>query len=334
MLDMDTWSGPQKAFFLVLVLVCLNYIYTLLSDRISGYQFKFEEGFTATPTVEQIEHTDNTKYYWITDTQQIYDEFYAGVYDQLSNQKERSRAKVNLLRNLWKDKDHDIKEWSVLDIGCGTGWATTEWAKQGVQSVVGLDYCAAMLNRSEKVTVAASQISPDQTKLIRWRQDTMLNPSACSPGEFTHTICFYFTFYYIRDQEEFFRHVGSWTKTGGKLAVEVVNKYKFDPILESASPFVGFSIQKYTNERIRKSRVTFDKFDYEAEFILTDPKAEFYETFRFKNGHVRRQKHEFLMPSSEQVVAYGKRNGWKYIGYQDLNPLGFEYGYLLLFEKL
>jgi hypothetical protein len=41
----------------------------------------------------------------------------------------------------------------------------------------------------------------------------------------------------------------------------------------------------------------FDKFDYEAEFELEDPKAEFRETFRFKDGSVRRQKHSLLMPS-------------------------------------
>jgi hypothetical protein len=67
--------------------------------------------------------------------------------------------------------------------------------------------------------------------------------------------------------------------------------------------------------------------------LTADPKAEFYETFRFKNGHVRRQKHEFLMPTIEQIVQMGKRAGWKYVGYQDLNPIGFEYGYILMFEK-
>jgi hypothetical protein len=105
-------------------------------------------------------------------------------------------------------------------------------------------------------------------------------------------------------------------------------------VLESASPFLGFSVQKYSKERVMKSSVTFDKFVYQAEFSLSgDPKAEFYETFRFKNGHVRRQKHTFIMPTIEQIVQMGKRAGWKYVGYQDLNPIGFEYGYILMFEK-
>jgi len=143
----------------------------------------------------------------------------------------------------------------------------------------------------------------------------------------------YFTFYYLPDQEEFFRFANMWMKPGGKLIIEVVNKYKFDPILESASPFLAFSLQKYSKERIMKSKVTFDKFDYEAEFQLTDPKGEFYETFRFKNNHVRRQKHIFNMPTIDAIVKMGKIAGFKYIGFQDLNALGFEYAYLLQFER-
>ena len=330
----EEWSGIQKFFLLVLILFCLNYLVMLSIDKFSGYKTNFREGFEGTPgTITSIPHTDNSLYTWINDPQLIYDEFYSGVYDQLSGQSQRSQAKVAVIANIWKKSSPDMKEWSVLDAGCGTGHSTLGFAKLNAGHVVGMDYSPSMLKQAEKVVLPASKLSDEQKQLVRWRQDSLINPSACSAGEFSHAVCFYFTFYYLKDQEEFFRHMNLWIKQGGKLVVEVVNKYKFDPILESASPFLGFSLQKYSKERIRKSKVVFDKFDYEAEFVLSDPKAEFYETFRFKNGHVRRQKHEFLMPNIEAVVQMGKRAGWKYVGYQDLNPLGFEYGYLLMFEK-
>ena len=329
----EDWSGPQKVFFFFLVIVCINYSFVVLKDKFSTYKLTFYEGFSGMPTIESIEHTDNSLYTWTSDPQAIYDEFYASVYDQLTNQASRTQAKVQLLRNLWKPKSDELQTWSVLDAGCGTGHAVAEWAKAGVGRVVGLDYCAAMLNNAEKVVIPSKKLTEQELGAIRWRQESLRNPSACSAGEFSHITCFYFSYYYLEDQEEFFRHLNFWCKQGGKMCVEVVNKHKFDPILESASPFVGFSLQKYSPERIRKSKVTFDKFDYEAEFILTDPKAEFYETFRFKNGHVRRQKHILLMPDIEKIVAMAKRAGWTYIGYQDLNPLGFEYGYLITFEK-
>lgn len=326
---MMDWSFTQKLILLVLIGLCIHYLILVGVDRFSGYTSpSIQEGFEGgSPS------SDSSVYTWLTDPQLIYDEFYAGVYDQLSQQQDRNKAKVALLSNMWKKDGSDPKEWSVLDAGCGTGHAVTGFAKIGAGRVVGMDMSPAMLRQAEQ-TIKQDKLTEEQTQVIRWRQDTVVNPSACAAGEFTHAICFYFTLYYLKDQEEFFRHMNLWTKPGGKFAVEVVNKYKFDPVLESASPFLGFSVQKYSKERVMKSSVTFDKFVYQAEFSLTaDPKAEFYETFRFKNGHVRRQKHEFLMPTIEQIVQMGKRAGWKYVGYQDLNPIGFEYGYILMFEK-
>ncbi len=326
---MTDWSLWQKLVFLTLVLMCAHYLYLVAADRIKGYTTPLlTEGFEGGESVTGKQDI----YTWITDPQLIYDEFYAGVYDQLSAQQDRNKAKVALLTNLWKKDGSKPSEWSVLDAGCGTGHAVAGFAKIGAGRIVGMDFAPAMLRQAEK-TLAQEKLTEEQKQVIRWRQDSLINPSACAAGEFTHAVCFYFSVYYLKDQEEFFRHMNLWCKPGGKLAVEVVNKHKFDPVLESAAPFLGFSVQKYSKERILKSNVTFDKFDYQAEFNLTDPKAEFYETFRFKNGHVRRQKHEFTMPAIEKIVEMGKRAGWKYIGYQDLNPIGFEYAYLLTFEK-
>ena len=319
--------GPvQKFVFVILVLLCINYTIIVLVDKYSEQKL-VAEGFSDT------KETDTTLYTWITDPQLIYDDFYAGVYDQLTHQKERTKAKVAILKNLWTTNDSQPQQWSLLDAGCGTGHAAVEFAKHDVGRVVGLDFAPAMLRYAEKTVQPAAKLSQEQKNRLRWRTDSLVNPSACSAGEFTHISMFYFTFYYIKNQEEFFRHANLWLKPGGKLVIEVVNKHKFDPILESASPFIAFSLQKYSKERLLKSKVTFDKFEYDAEFQLTDPKAEFYETFRFKNNHVRRQKHHFHMPTIDEVVRMGKAGGFKYLGFQDLKVVGFEYGYLLQFEK-
>ena len=88
-----------------------------------------------------------------------------------------------------------------------------------------------------------------------------------------------------------FRNLALWVKPGGSLAIEVVNKYKFEPVLNPSNPWVGISPQKYVKERLHKSNIVFDTFEYESVFELEDPRAEFRETFRFKDGSVRRQKH-------------------------------------------
>jgi ubiquinone/menaquinone biosynthesis C-methylase UbiE len=317
--------GPLQLFILIiLVLLCINYIILVLVDKYSE-QSLTSEGFTDT--------TNSTLYTWITDPQLIYDEFYSGVYDQLTNQVERTKAKVAILKNLWTTKDSQPQQWSILDAGCGTGHAAVEFTKHDVGRVIGLDLSPSMLRYAETKVQPVAKLTETQSKNLRWRKDSLVNPSACAAGEFTHICLLYFTFYYIPNQEEFFRHATLWLKPGGKLVIEVVNKKKFDPILESSSPFIAFSLQKYSKERLLKSKVAFDKFEYEAEFQLTDPKAEFYETFRFKNNHVRRQKHVFIMPTMEEIVKMGKATGFKYLGYQDLRVVGFEYAYLLQFER-
>lgn len=319
--------GPvQKFIFIILVLLCINYIILVLTDKYSEQKL-IAEGFS-----NKVE-SDTSLYTWITDPQLIYDDFYSGVYDQLTHQVERTKAKVAILKNLWMTKDSQPQQWSLLDAGCGTGHASINFTKEGVGRVIGMDFSPAMLRYAEKSVQPKAKLTSEQTKNLRWRNESLNNPSACSAGEFTHMCLLYFSFYYIKNQEEFFRFANLWLKPGGKLVIEVVNKYKFDPILESASPFIAFSLQKYSKERILKSKVIFDKFEYESEFQLTNPKAEFYETFRFKNNHVRRQKHSFYMPTIDEIVKMGKLGGFKYVGYQDLRVIGFEYAYLLQFEK-
>jgi hypothetical protein len=129
-----------------------------------------------------------------------------------------------------------------------------------------------------------------------------------------------------------FRNLYLWVRPGGQLAIEVVNKYKFDPMLESASPLVGFSLQKYSKKRLTESNVVFDKFTYTGHFDLVDPQAEFIETFRFKDGTIRRQKHKMTMPTMEEIVKMGQAAGWVYQKYVDLVVVGFEYSYLLFFR--
>jgi hypothetical protein len=162
----------------------------------------------------------------------------------------------------------------------------------------------------------------------------LMGPGAAGAAEFTNACILYFTIYYVKDLDILFRNLALWVKPGGSLAIEVVNKYKFDPVLDSSNPWVGVSPQNYVKERLKTSKVVFDKFDYEATFELEDPNAEFRETFRFKDGSVRRQKHALTMPSISDIIKKAQRNGWMYSSYVDLMPLSFQYGYLLFFKRM
>jgi SAM-dependent methyltransferase len=200
-----------------------------------------------------------------------------------------------------------------------------------VKSVLGVDKSKAMLERAE-TNVAESKLTEEQKKKITFREADLLNPSALGGSSVTHAMCLYFTIYYLPDKDAFFRNMFLWVKPGGELVVEVVNKYKFDPLLDSASPWIGFSLQKYSKERVTESKVVFDKFEYSGKFDLGDPGAEFRETFRFKDGKIRRQRHRFSMPPINEIAKMGQRAGWVYTKYVDLTMVGFEYSYLLFFR--
>jgi SAM-dependent methyltransferase len=271
------------------------------------------EGFTDTPQKETFLTNDT-----------LYDSFYASVYDQLTQQQTRTAAKVALVLEEWQKKAWKAEQMEVLDAGCGTGVACAAFAKMNVKKALALDKSDAMIQKAK----FGNQKNPT----VSYRIADLNNPSALGGGEVTHAVCFYFTLYYLPDKDAFFRNMFLWVKPGGELVVEVVNKYKFDPLLESASPLVGFSLQKYAKKRLTESKVVFDKFEYTGRFDLYDPQAEFTETFRFKDGRIRRQKHKLTMPTMEEIVKMGQAAGWTYVKYVDLLVTGFEYSYLLFFR--
>ena len=292
--------------------------------------FLQSEGFTNEEQVAGATEESKGILQWL-DNKSLYDSFYAKVYDQLTQGSVRTQAEVGLLATEWTKKGEDLKNFTVLDAGCGTGIATLSFGKLGCQKVVGLDSSQAMLDYAKDVVLPQSTLTEEQKRSVSFRHGDLIDPSVCAAGEFSHACLLYFTVYYLSDKEALFRNFHLWVKPGGKLAVHVVNKHKFDPMLESAAPWMGFSLQKYTDSRMTKSEVTFDKFKYTGEFHLTDPAAEFRETFRFANGTVRRQKHEFVMEDLNTIVGFAKAAGWKYDGFVDMTKLSAEYFYILYF---
>lgn len=312
--------------FILFLLTCLHYIALVLYDKVTREKtmIHLEEGF-----VNPIEIGTTDRY---LENDELYDSFYASIYDQLAQGAVRTQGEIGLLLHEWTSRGGlPVEKMKVLDAGCGTGIATAAFAKMNVSKVIGVDKSAAMLERAEKVTIPASTLTEQQQQAIEFRNTDLLNPSALSAAEVTHAVMFYFVPYEVKDLEAVLRNMYVWIAPGGKLAIEVVNKHKFDPMLEAAAPWMAFSLQKYSDKRITKSSITFDKFAYDGEFDLHDPGAEFRETFRFKDGKVRRQRHRFHMPDIADIVKLGATCGFQYNKYIDLTPIGFEYGYLLCF---
>lgn len=314
----------QSISWIILILLLIgtiNYLSHVWLDKLKTNVMDINEGFTNSIDDKGGEFLDNDS---------LYDDFYASVYDQLTQNNTRTQAKISLIAHSWKKEGVELDNSTVLDAGCGTGTAIVALSQMNVKHIIGLDKSKAMLKRVKEITIPESKIPDKQVSL---RQGDLLSPMAIGGAEVDHAIVLYFTIYYLPDLEAFFRNMYVWVKAGGTLAVEVVNKHKFDPMLESASPWLGFSLQKYSKERITESKVVFNKFEYTGKFDLEDPTAEFRETFRFKDGKIRRQRHRFLMPDIEQIVKSAKYAGWEYKEFIDLTVIGFEYSFILLFKR-
>ncbi len=319
---LKTW---QIVLIALLSVVIINYITVVILDKTSASLPALSEGFASN-------QSDESKYDWLNNVS-LYDNFYASIYDQLVQSSQRAQIEVSLLLGRWETSDKKISDLQIADLGCGTGVATLAFAKAGVAKAVGIDQSKAMLEFAKTTNLPASVLDAGQKAKVEFRERDLTDPSAAQPAEFDCACALYFTIYYMRDMDGFFRNSALWVRPGGSLAVQVVNKYKFDPILDSASPFT-FSIQKYVKDRHTKSTVKFDKFDYEGIFDLDEGEdgAEFRETFRFKDGSIRRQRHTLNMPDIALIVKKAKAAGWLYQGYIDQIKQGFAYSYLLLFK--
>jgi SAM-dependent methyltransferase len=258
----------------------------------------------------------------ILGNEHLFDTFYAQVYDIVVDGAVRQETEVNLTLGWAKTYRPEASMLQILDVGSGTGGAADKMRKAGAAKVAALDSSEAM--------VAAARKKYPKTD---YRVGEIEQTGLFAAGEFNLVTMFYFTIYYLRDRTTAFRNLFQLLQPGGCLVFHGVNREKFDPILESASPFVGFSVQKYSKERVTRSKVVFDKFTYEADFQLEGAAAEFREEFKFKNGKVRRQVHSMRMPTMEELVSEAEQNGFTFKQFIDLTGIGYEYQYLFCFVR-
>ena len=298
--------------YLVIKFLISTHIATEIVD--SSEAFESREGFRGdVNTDDQVEEFTNSN---------LYDNFYVKVYDMLVQGESRTAVEVDFTLGWMKKIQPDVSKLHVLDIGSGIGGHVEAFVKAGCGDVKGIDRSEAMVLRSRK-------LYPDNTYIV----GDVETPTIFSAGQFNLLTMYYFTIYYMPNKAQILRNLFTWMSPGGALIVHMVNRDKFDPILESASPYMAFSLQKYAKERIRKSTVTFDKFEYTAEFTNQEHHAQLDETFKFKDGRIRRNVHTLHMPVMEKLVTDFEEAGFVYKEFIDLMPIGYEYQYLFCFVR-
>jgi SAM-dependent methyltransferase len=250
----------------------------------------------------------------------IYDDFYAEIYDYLVFNNMKDEYEVGEILN----KTSPSSESKILDVGSGTGHHVAELSGRGID-VIGVDISPSMIKQAKKNY-------PD----YKFEIGDVTSSGKFSPETFTHILCMYFTIYYIEDKQTFFQNAYNWLMPGGYLIVHLVDRDKFDPILPPGNPLLLVSPQKYAEKRITSTHVKFTDFAYNANFELDEQNniAKFVEKFKNdKDGKVRKQEHIMYMPDLNEIVDEAQGVGFIVEGKIDLLHCQYEYQYLYIFSK-
>jgi SAM-dependent methyltransferase len=190
--------------------------------------------------------------------------------------------------------------------------------------VIGVDFSPSMIRKAkEKYPNANFQVGD------------ALDNGLFKMNSLTHVLCLYFTIYYFKDKRHFFDNAMDWLMPGGFLIVHLVDRETFDPILPPGNPLYIVSPQKYSKERITKTKVTFDDFVYNANFDLDENNniATFSEKFKFNDGHTRKQEQKLYMEDTSTIVNMAQDCGFILHGKIDMVKCAYEHQYLYIFIK-
>ena len=291
----------------ILILFTLIVMYLVYKSFI--YNLPIEEGFSL---------NDNKPY--VFKNKNLYDEFYVSLYDDLVEDPNKVEGEMLQVMEVCKMDDSS----KVLDVGCGTGHHVS-YMKEKRVNVLGVDNSQAMINKSK-----------ENYPNCRFIRANATDSFAFSMNDFTHITCFYFTLYYMKDKKNFFENCNNWLVDKGYLVIHLVNKYKFDPIINAGDPLSILDVQKYSKDRINKSIVEFDTFSYSSNFKLIENSnvGKFIETFKFKdNGRVRQNEHVLYMDKQNSIVKMAKDSGFTFVDRIDLGTISYENQFLYVFQN-
>jgi SAM-dependent methyltransferase len=294
-------SSPWLKMLILLALLFL------LLHRYNEYNPKIE-GFAKLKKFELKENKD------------LYDEFYVKYYDKIMNDSYKTKYEFNEICHTSKPN----KKSEILDIGCGTGDLVKKFVKNGYK-IKGVDKSKAMIDKAKSKYPECEFLQKDA-----------LNSMNHPPKSFTNILCTYFTIYYIKNKKQFFKNAFTWLKPNGTLTLHLVNRDKFNPIVNAADILLNVSPQKYAKNRITSSFVKFNNFKYKADFKLQKHKnqAIFDETFKDdKTGQVRQNKHTFYMDGQKNILTLAKQAGFILEGKINMNGCNYEHQYLYVLKK-
>ncbi len=250
----------------------------------------------------------------------VYDDFYADIYDKLVFCQQKNEFELGTIKNITKLS----KTSNILDVGCGTGHHVSEFTNKGYKAH-GIDISPSMIKICNKNYPSSKYTVADA-----------LNGMTFPQQSFTHITCLYFTVYYIKNKRLFFENSYNWLAPGGYLILHLVDRDNFDPILPAGDPLTIISAQKYAKERITSTIVKFNGYDYRSNFDYQPKKDLAIMNEEFKNtktGDIRKNEHMLYMPTQKYILGIAKDIGFILHSKNSMIKCQYDKQYIYILEK-
>ena len=269
-------------------------------------------------SIENIEKKLQTGDFVFNDGRDIWTKFYCSIYDSLVLDKTKNKYEFKEIINTTKPD----KNSAFLDIGSGTGHHVNMFVQNGFKAV-GIDSSHEMVKK-------AKENYPE----LKFYNTDVLNGSQFGSNKFTHVTMFYMTIYYIQNKRDAFYNIHKWLKPNGFMIIHLVNREKFDPRIEASDPLYNVNPQKYAKERITKSFVKFNDFQYKGEFILDGVNSKYMETMKSDVGsNAIKNQHNYYMETQKSIVQQAESVGFKLKGRIDMSICYYPFEFLYVFQK-
>jgi len=262
---------------------------------------------------------NNTSEFIFKEGIDIYDGFYAEIYDLLLFNHNKNVFEVSGIM----DTITIPKNSKILDIGSGTGHHVDMFKKYG-QQAEGIDISHSMIKKSLEKYPNNKYIHGD-----------FMKNNTLTPSSYSLITCLYFTIYYIKNKKQFFEKCYDLLTPNGYLAIHLVDRNNFDPIIPAGDPLVIISAQSYAKKRITDTEVEFDTHNYKSNFeLVTDDQAVMHETIKNKKtGSVRKHEHKFYMSSQKKILSIAKTAGFILEAQIHMLPCNYDNQYIYILRR-
>mgnify|MGYP002060486545 FL=1 len=197
-------------------------------------------------------------------------------------------------------------------------------AKRNGYKVDGMDISNAMLKRTAEAAPGCHLIKGDYHDISKYPE-----------GKYSHIYCMFFTIYYSNNISDVFKNFNWALQDNGIVFLHVVDRSKFDPILEASSRLIPFyDPQKHAKVRKTDTSISFNNLKYKSTWDFSNSNdTQFREQFYLSDGQILQNIHHFAMPSEKTILKMANNNGFKLIKIIDLTLVNHKNNYIYCLKK-